>query len=201
VTNSSSPQESAAAAYALDILEEQAEFERELASSDVLQADLADFQSAVSDLAYAVPLMPLPEGLKGKLFRRIDRVAPKPANLLDLLKWPIADIQQVVQDLDNWEPFPMPVGSERAIWQIDQACAQVAFFLRIPTGGLLPNHWHATGESILVLEGHFVDEGVMYEIGDLFVATADTSHQPSASLGCLILSITSLNDKILVSSI
>ncbi len=200
MTNSSSPQDSAAA-HALDILEEQAEFERELASSDALQADLADFQSAVSDLAYAVPLMPLPEGLKDKLFSRIDRVDPKPANLLDLLKWSMTDLQQVVQELDNWESFPMPSGSERAVWQIDQARAQVAFFLWIPTGGLLPSHWHATGESILVLEGHFVDEGVMYEVGDLFVANADTSHQPIASLGCLILSVTSLHDKILVSSI
>jgi ChrR Cupin-like domain len=199
VTNSSSPQDSAAA-YALDILKEQAEFERELASSDALQADLADFQSAVSDLAYAVPLMPLPEGLKDKLFSRIDRVDPKPANLLDLLKWSIADLQQVVNELDNWEPFPMPSGSECAIWQIDKARAQVAFFLRI-NGGMLPNHWHATGESILVLEGHFVDEGVIYEVGDLFVANADTSHQPIASLGCLILSVTSLNDKILENSI
>ena len=49
--NSSSPEERAAA-YALDILEEYEEFERELATSESLRAELADFQSAVSDLRH-----------------------------------------------------------------------------------------------------------------------------------------------------
>jgi ChrR Cupin-like domain len=201
VTNPFSPQESAAA-DALDILEEQAEFERELASSNALQAELADFQAAVNDLAYAVPLVPLPAGLKGKLFDRLDRVDSRPANLLDLLDWPIVDLQQVMLDLNSWEPFPVPIGSEREIWQIDEARAQVAFFLRMPMGGMLPNHWHATGESILVLEGKFVDDdGAVYEVGNRFVAAADTSHQPIASPGCIILSVTSIHDKILVSNV
>ncbi len=201
MTNPSSPQERAAA-DALDILEEQAEFERELASSDTLQAELADFQATVNDLAYAAPLVPLPAGLKGKLFDRLDRVNPQPANLLDLLEWPIVDLQQVMLDLNNWESFPVPIGSERAIWQIDEARAQVAFFLRMPTGGILPNHWHATGESILVLEGKFTDDdGAVYEVGSRSVAAADTSHQPIASPGCIILSVTSIHDKILASNI
>jgi anti-sigma factor ChrR (cupin superfamily) len=206
VTNSFSPQEQAAA-YALDILEEQAEFERELAKSTTLQSELAAFQTAVHDLAYGVPAAPLPVDLKKKLFDRLintpdqvdERIADSPANLLDLLDWPITDLQQVAIDLPNWQPFPMPSGSEMAIWQVDEVRAQVAFFLRAPTAGMLPNHYHATGESILVLEGNFIDEdGTVYEVGDRFVATADTSHQPSTSLGCLILNVTSIHDKILV---
>ena len=40
-----------------------------------------------------------------------------------------------------------------------------------------------------------------HEVGDRFVAAADTSHQPIASPGCIILSVTYIHDKILVSNI
>jgi ChrR Cupin-like domain len=220
VTNSFSPSDSPqeqAAAYALDILEEQAEFEHELATSTTLQSELAAFQTVVQDLAYGVPAAPLPVDLKKKLFDRLtntpdtpltdqsnqvdERVADSPVNLLDLLDWSIADLQQVAIDLPKWQPFPMPTGSEMAIWQFDEISGQIAFFLRVPTAGTLPNHYHATGESILVLEGNFIDEdGTVYEVGDRFVAAADTSHQPTTSLGCLILNVTSIHDKILVNA-
>jgi hypothetical protein len=196
--NSSTPQDRAAG-YALDILEEWEEFECELAASESLQADLAAFQSGVANIAYGVPLMPLPASLKGKLFDRIDRISPTPAKLSDLLEWQIADLQQIARDLNNWEPFPMPEGSQRAIWQINEVNAEIAFFLRVHIPGALPRHWHATGESILVLEGNFIDDdGTVYEVGDLSIMAANTSHQPTTSLGCLILGISSMNDKILV---
>jgi ChrR Cupin-like domain len=157
VTNSSSPQDRAAA-EALSILEEQAEFERELAASAGLQTDLAAFQVAVGDLAYGVPLTPMPEGLKNRLFDRLDRVTAKPPDLAELLAWPIEQLKQVATDLSNWQVFPQPLGSAWAIWQTDEVHEQLAFFLRIPGAGTLPHHWHATGESILVLEGNFIDD-------------------------------------------
>jgi ChrR Cupin-like domain len=209
VTNSSSSQDHSqddqysqmqelAAAAALDILEDQAAFEQELAASAMLQAELAEFQAAAHDLAYGVTLEPLPTGLKSQLFARLDRTTTKPANLLDLLVWPIAKLQQVAIDLPDWEPFPMPIGSEMAIWHTDEVSAGLAYFLRIKTAGKLPQHWHATGESILVLEGNFIDEdGQVYEVGDRAFAAANTSHQPTTSMGCLILAVTSTNDKIL----
>jgi ChrR Cupin-like domain len=205
VTNSSSPQNYTqdggnpdTAAAALDILEEQAAFEQELAESATLQAELAEFQAAANDLAYGVPLEPLPTSLKSKLFARLDRATAKPANLLDLMDWSVAELQQVAMDLPNWELFPMPVGSEMVVWQVDKVSAELAYFLRIKQAGKLPQHWHATGESILVLEGNFIDEdGQVYEVGDRSFAAANTSHQPTTSMGCLILAITSTNDKIL----
>ncbi len=196
MTNSPFSQE--LAAYALDILEEQAEFENELAASVELQAELAAFQAAVGDLAYGVPEVPLPAGLKSKLFDRINLVSAKPADLLELMDWSISELQQVAKDLANWEPFPMPSGSKMVIWQVDTARSQVAFFLRVPGAGKLPEHWHATGESILVLEGDYMDEnGTVYGVGDRSLAPANTSHQPTTSMGCLVLVVTSTNDKIL----
>jgi ChrR Cupin-like domain len=183
MTNFSSPQDRAAA-DALNILGEQTEFD--------------DLQNAMPDLAYAVPLVPLPANLKDRLFDRLDRTVARPANLLDLLDWPVADLQQVATDLPTWESFPMPIGTKRVIWQVDEINAQVAFFLKIPTAGTLPHHWHATGESILVLAGNFIDDdGTVYDVGEQFVAAANTSHQPTTSIGCLILGITSIHDKIL----
>ncbi len=205
MTNSSSPQnyfqdgsypDTVAAAF--DILEEQAAFDRELAASAVLQTELAEFQAAANDLAYGVPLEPLPTGLKNKLFARLDRTTARPVNLLDLMDWSIAELQQVAMDLLNWELFPMPVSAEMVVWQVDEFSAQLAYFLRIREAGKLPQHWHATGESILVLEGNFIDEnGKVYEVGDRSFAAANTSHQPTTTMGCLILAITSTNDKIL----
>jgi hypothetical protein len=205
VTNSSSPQDYSqdigstdTAAAALDILEEQAAFDRELAASRTLQAELAEFQAAAHDLAYSVPLEPLPTGLKSKLFARLDRTTAKPANLLDLMDWSISELQQVAMDLPNWEPFPMPIGSEMVVWHTNEVSAELAYFLRIKEAGKLPQHWHATGESILVLEGNFIDDdGQIYEVGNRSFAAANTSHQPTTTMGCLILAITSTNDKIL----
>jgi hypothetical protein len=205
VTNLSSPQDYSqygsnpdTAAAALDILEEQAAFDRELADSAILQAELAEFQAAANDLAYGVRLEPLPPGLKSKLFARLDRTTAKPANLLDLMNLSISELQQIAIDLPNWEPFPLPIGSEMVVWHVDEVSAELAYFLRIKTPGKLPQHWHATGESILVLEGNFIDEdGKVYEVGDRSFAAANTSHQPTTTMGCLILAITSSNDKIL----
>jgi ChrR Cupin-like domain len=205
VTNSSSPQDRSSdsvspdtAAAALDILEDQAAFEQELADSAILQAELAEFQAAANDLAYGVPLEPLPAGLKNKLFARLDRTTAKPANLLELMDWSIAELKQVAIDLPNWQPFPRPIGSEMVVWHLDEVSAELAYFLRVKEPGKLPQHWHATGESILVLEGNFIDEdGKVYEVGDRSFAAANTSHQPTTTMGCLILAITSTNDKIL----
>jgi hypothetical protein len=205
VTNSSSPQDYSpdsvspdTAAAALDILEDQAAFDRELVNSPSLQAELAEFQAAANDLAYGVPLEQLPTGLKSQLFARLDRTIAKPANLSDLMNWSIAELQQVAMDLPNWEPFPMPIGSEMVVWQVDEVTAELAYFLRIKEAGKLPQHWHATGESILVLEGNFIDDdGKIYEVGDRSFAAANTSHQPTTTMGCLILAVTSTKDKIL----
>ncbi len=202
MTNSSSPQDhfqdDGSPAAALDILENRAAFNQELADSATLQAELAEFQAAAHDLAYGVPLEPLPASLKSRLFARLDRASTKPANLLDLMDWSITELQQVAIDLPNWEPFPMPIGSEMVVWQVDDASAQLAYFLRIKQAGKLPQHWHATGESILVLEGDFInDDGQVYEVGDRAFAAANTSHQPTTTMGCLILAVTSTNDKIL----
>jgi hypothetical protein len=207
MTNLSIMQEYAAG-HALDILEDLDKVEHELIDFGKLQLELVALSVVVSDLAYGAPLEPLPLGLISDfvdflpeiLVKRLDRTDARPANLLELMDWSVADLRQVATDLHYWEPFLMPTGSERVIWQVDEKSAQVAFFLNIPEAGSLPHHWHASGESILVLKGDFInDDGTVFQVGDRIVVAADTSHQPTTSLGCLILAVTSLHDKILAS--
>lgn len=195
------------AGYALGILEAPEEFaillQREAANDLAksiaigaseaidLPAEIWASQVAVSHLAYGVRPISLPAELKNKLLIRVDRVSAKPANLAELLQWPIADLKHVARDLPNWEPFPFIAGSERVIWQTNQFYAQMAFFLRIPPVGQIPPHSHTSEESILILEGNLINDGIVYEVGSLYVTAANTTHQPFTSLGCLILSISS----------
>ncbi len=195
------------AGYALGILEApeelavilQRDAANELAKSVAMggseaidvSAEIWTLQVAVSNLAYGVRPISLPAELKNKLLIRVDRISAKPANLTELLQWPIADLQQVAKDLPNWEPCPFIAGSEQVIWQTNQSYAQMAFFLRIPPVGQIPPHFHTREESILILEGNLINDGIVYEVGSLYVTAANTTHQPFTSLGCLILSICS----------
>jgi hypothetical protein len=187
------------AEYALGILESPEDFtvilQRNLANDLAklidLPAEIWASQVTVSHLAYGVNPVSLPTELKNKLLIRLDRVSAKPANLSELLHWSIADLKQVAKDLPNWEHFPFIAGSERVIWQVDQLHAQMAFFLRIPAVGQIPPHSHTSEESILILEGNLINDGIVYEVGSLYVTAANTTHQPFTSLGCLVLSITS----------
>lgn len=187
------------AGYALGILEAPEEFAillqrstaNELAKLIDLSSEIWALQVAVSQLAYGVHLVSLPTELKNKLLIRLDRVSAKPANLAELLQWPIADLKQVAKDLPDWESFPFIGGSERVVWQVDQLHAQVAFFLRIPAMGQIPAHFHSAEESILILEGNLINDGIVYAVGSLYITAANTTHQPFTSLGCLVLSISS----------
>jgi hypothetical protein len=185
--------------YVLGILETPGEFTIELTNSTnidaseaiELQTNLQALQITVGNLAYGVQLLFLPVELKNKLLARVHRINIKPTDLSELLTWPIADLLQVAKDLTLWEPFPFIAGSEQVIWQVDHLNAQVAFFLRIPAVGKIPAHSHTTKESILVLEGNLINDGIVYGVGSLYETAANTTHQPYTSRGCLILSITS----------
>lgn len=187
------------AGYALGILEAPEELTVLLEKGSVnklselidLPAEIRASQVAASHLAYGVHLVSLPTELKNKLLIRLDRVSAKPANFTELLQWSIDDLKQVAKDLSNWEPFTFIADSEWVTWQVDQLHAQKAFFLRIPAMGQIPTHIHISEESILILEGNLIDDGIVYEVGSLCVTAANITHQPFTSSGCLILSITS----------
>jgi hypothetical protein len=145
--------------------------------------------------AYSVPLVPLPAILKSRLMARLGlpdfNTSPE---FQRLLSEPIESLITIANTIKTWQPFSAPPGSTYAPWKVDANNRQVAFFLRAPTAGALPLHRHATGEAILVLEGDFVSNGVTYQAGERSISAARTIHQPTTQ-GCLVLSISSLDDE------
>lgn len=145
--------------------------------------------------AYSAPLVPLPASLKSRLMARLELpefdISPEFHRLL--LK-PIELLIRIANTIKIWQPLSAPEGSTYAKWKVDVNNRQVAFFLRVPTAGTLPSHRHATGETVLVLEGDFISNGITYQPGDRSISAAKTIHQPTTH-GCLILCISSLDDQ------
>ncbi len=151
------------------------------------------------ELAYGVPLMPLPGSLKSRLMERLGLPVPSvgltvETPLSELLDWSLENLIAAAANLKNWRPFPAPQDSTRAVWKTDEVNRQVAFFLRVPGSGTLPAHYHETGEAVLVLEGDFTTDGVRYQAGDRMVSAAGTTHQPTTT-GCLVLCVSSMDDR------
>ena len=188
-----------AALYALNALEaaEHAQFEQDLLDSVELEHVVHEFQETVATLAYGVPPAQIRTDLKDRLFQRI---AKQPlgasSDLLHLLDLPITELVQKAAEL-SWSLLPGKSGVEVATWQTDETYREAAFFARQMGGGLFPNHYHASGETVLVLTGDFVVDGQVYYPGERVSAPGNTSHQPKSSHGCLLLCVSSMDDDIL----
>ncbi len=163
---------------------------------------LNDFSpEEITAMAYAVPLVPLPTGLKSRLMAQLKLPKLPPDFIISPeLQWlflePVEALISIANSIETWQPFPAPSGATYQQWKVDAANRQVAFFLKVPNAGTLPAHRHASGEAVLVLEGDFTAGGVTYEKGDRSICTAGTSHQPTTQ-GCLVLCISSLDDEAL----
>ncbi len=177
------------------------EFAAQLAESPELQAELREFQAAANSLAYAAPIQPMAD-LKQRLFartgstRRTDRPEVQSPELAPLLDWSLADLAAAAAQLD-WQPLPGMESGETAIWRIDRATHQVASFVRAAGRDRFPAHCHAQGEVLLVISGDFSDGDRRYQQGDLLYSTAQSLHQPTTTSGCLVLSISSLEDRLI----
>jgi len=188
-----------AALSALDILtpEESDLVETNYADRPEFSAQLAELKEVVGAIAYSSAPMPLNNNLKDRLFQRIaENVTEQQSHLLALLKMSIAELKQKTKGL-SWAPIPSMTNGEMATLEVDEAKRQYAFFVRAEAGETFPNHWHAAGEEILVLEGDFVVDEHIYRQGSILSSEANTSHQPNTINGCLAFCISSFDDKFL----
>ncbi|MBE9067605.1 cupin domain-containing protein [Leptolyngbya cf. ectocarpi LEGE 11479] len=189
----------AAAIYALDGLgaDERGQFEQALLDSADLEQTVRGFEETAAALAYGAPPVPMATDLKARLFQRI---AGQPngasSDLLKLLDLPIAELKQKATELD-WCLMPGDSGVTVATWQTDDVFREAAFFARKVGKGLFPNHYHASGETVLVLEGDFVVDAQAYYPGERVTAPGKTSHQPESLSGCLLLCVSSMDDDVL----
>ncbi|MFG6106797.1 cupin domain-containing protein [Leptothoe sp. EHU-05/26/07-4] len=191
----------AAALYALDALEadERRQFEQALLDSVELEQEVRGCEEVVANLAYGASPVPMAADLKDRLFQRIAQQSIGPSSdLVELLDLPIAELKHQAAELD-WALMPGNSGAEIAMWRVDDCDREVAFFVRKATGGLFPNHAHASGETVLVLDGDFVVDHQVYRSGECVSSPGNTSHQPKTLNGCLLFCVSSMDDDILES--
>lgn len=194
-----------AALYALGALTDDEQHQVELAmakttgelATDELDLDtqVAAYQCTAAALAYTSPdITPAPD-LKARLFQRIQ--APDSAvgeSLLNLLNLSIAQLRQAAEGVD-WSPIADGCMAETALWKTDDQRREFACFVRTQETCDIPLHAHATGEMLLVLEGAFTSEGRRYETGERVFFPPNSAHRPTTHKGCLVLCITSMDDR------
>ncbi|MEM7793035.1 MAG: cupin domain-containing protein [Cyanobacteria bacterium P01_C01_bin.118] len=189
----------AAALYALNALEgdDREQFEQALLDNIELNQTVQKLEETAATLAYGAPSMPMAADLKERLFQRIatESVGPS-SDLVKLLDLPISELRQRATIVD-WALMPGDSGAEVATWQVDDDEKEVAFFVRKASGGVFPNHAHASGETVLVLDGDFVVKGQVYHQGERVSSPGGTSHQPATKTGCVLFCISSIDDEIL----
>lgn len=191
--------DAAAALYVLDMLEadERAEFEQAVSDSVELGQAVGEFEKTAATLAYGASPVPMAADLKERLFQRI---AAQPtgarSDLIQLLELPIAKLKQTAAEL-SWSLVPGKSGVEVAVWKTDEASRETAFFARKVGAGSFPNHYHASGETILVLEGDFIVDERTYYTGERISSPGKTNHRPESLNGCLLLCVSSMDDDIL----
>lgn len=71
----------------------------------------------------------------------------------------------------------------------DEASGATAVLTTLAPGAVIPRHWHAKAdETVYVLTGDFIEDGISYGPGTFFAGKAGTAHGPHASKqGCTVL--------------
>ncbi|MEO1445712.1 MAG: cupin domain-containing protein [Cyanobacteria bacterium J06635_11] len=187
-----------AALYALDALEisERDQVREAIARSPEFAQTVDEFSDAAHALPYALPPVALSESLKGRLFQRIaQETVAEDSELYQLLQLSIDELKQKSKTV-AWQPM---VGSTAdaytATLEIDESHQKIALFVKANRGGHFPRHTHDNGETLLMLEGDLVIDGLTYTVGDRIDSSAQSIHRPETLGGCLVLCITSLNDE------
>ena len=88
----------------------------------------------------------------------------------------------------DWSPLDFP-GVSMKILQQNAATGGMTVMTRIAPGASIPAHSHTTAdETVYVVEGDFVEDGMSFGPGNFFIGRAGTAHGPhSSSGGCVLL--------------
>src|SRR4051794_8770895 len=88
----------------------------------------------------------------------------------------------------DWAHMEIP-GVSMKVLHKDGATEAMAVITRMQAGATIPAHWHSKAdETVYVLEGDFVEDGVSYAPGTYFSGKAGTTHGPHSTVqGCLVL--------------
>jgi len=87
-----------------------------------------------------------------------------------------------------WAPLEMP-GVWMKVLHKDDATGAMAVMTRMDAAATIPAHFHTKAdETVYVLAGDFVEDGVSHGPGSYFVAKAGVPHGPHRTVGgCTVL--------------
>jgi quercetin dioxygenase-like cupin family protein len=87
-----------------------------------------------------------------------------------------------------WSPLDFP-GVSMKVLQNVESTGGMTVMTRMAAGSSIPAHSHTRAdETVFVVEGDFVEDGVTYGPGSFFVGRAGSVHGPHRSAGgCVLL--------------
>jgi len=87
-----------------------------------------------------------------------------------------------------WSPLDFPGVSMKVLRQ-DETTGGMTVMTRMTAGSSIPAHRHTRAdETVFVIEGDFIEDGVRYGPGSFFAGRAGTPHGPHGSAGgCVLL--------------
>jgi quercetin dioxygenase-like cupin family protein len=88
----------------------------------------------------------------------------------------------------DWSP-PNAAGISMKMLHQDKATGAMTGMTRLAAGSSMPAHRHTQADqTVFVLEGDLIDDGVSYGPGSFFVARAGEPHGPHGTAGgCVLL--------------
>jgi quercetin dioxygenase-like cupin family protein len=88
----------------------------------------------------------------------------------------------------GWIPLELP-GVSIKVLNKDESTGATAVLTRIEAGAIIPAHFHSRAdETVYVLNGDFIEDGVRYGPGSYFAGKAGTPHGPHETVeGCILL--------------
>ena len=88
----------------------------------------------------------------------------------------------------EWSPLDFSGVSMKPLWADPRTGGQTVM-TRMEPGAEIPAHSHtAADETVFVVEGDFVEDGISYGPGSFFVGSVGTSHGPHRTHGgCVLL--------------
>jgi hypothetical protein len=72
---------------------------------------------------------------------------------------------------------------------VDDPAGSDAAIIRYLPGAYVPRHLHVGYEMVLVLQGEYVENDILYQPGSLIIRAPGTTHEMRSDSGCTILAM------------
>jgi mannose-6-phosphate isomerase-like protein (cupin superfamily) len=150
----------------------------------------------LAKLLDAIPAEAPSSSLKDRLFksvddplvggRRFERFAAQVARISDVAMERAQELLDKIDDAASWLLSPdMSVYNFSGGARVQNA---ISGFVRLPPGGVFPEHEHVGDEIVLVLQGTMIDSsGVVHRPGDEVLMKAGSKHSFTAGAGVDLL--------------